>query len=568
MAASLPGVPTPTASLKPKLWSVIEEGYRWPQFKADALAGLTVAIVALPLAMALAIASGSTPEKGLLTAVFAGFLISALSGSRHQVGGPTGAFVVVIFNIIAEFGVDGLALATLMAGLILMAAGWLKLGSLIRYIPEPVIAGFTAGIAIILFSSQFGEMLGLELGKLPGDIIGKWIAYGGALDSFSVAAFALALMTMAIIIGCRRYVPKAPGFLIAIVAAGLLTWGFGLPVETIGTRFGSVPATLPVPSIPAFDGGRLLALMPSALTIAFLAGIESLLCAVVIDGLTGRRHRPNAELVAQGAANMVSGLLGLLPATGAIARTVTNVRAGAQTPMAGIFHALFVLAFLFFLGPLAVYVPMASLAGVLTIVAWNMADPGKFVHLLRAPRGDRVIFITTLVLTVAVDLTVAIEVGVVMAAIMFTHRMAELTVIGGDGQPQPLSTQSGGPRPWPGDPELPEDVAVYRLRGPLFFGAAGRLAEVLDNMGIPPRVFLLKLADVPMIDVTGAFALREFVERADGRGIPVIAVGLQPQPKMVLAPLAKEGPLAHLHQVEDMTAAVALIGQLLPAKAD
>lgn len=555
--------------LAPRLYSLFSDpaqrqAYGWSGLKNDALAGLTVAIVALPLAMALAIASGSTPEKGLLTAVFAGFLISALGGTRHQIGGPTGAFVVVVFNVIQEFGLDGLFLATLMAGLILVAAGALKLGSLIRYIPEPVVAGFTAGIAVIIFSSQVGDLLGLSLHDMPGDVLGKWSRYLAGIDTLSPVALAVSLGSIGVIAGLRRWYPKAPGFLIAVIGGGLATWLFNLPIDTIGSRFGGVPASLPLPALPVISVDRLTELLPTALTIAFLAGIESLLSAVVIDGMTGNRHRPNAELIAQGVANAVSGVFGLLPATGAIARTVTNVRAGAASPLAGIFHALFVMLFLVVLGPLAVYVPMASLAGVLSVVAWNMADPGKFRHLLDAPMGDRVILLVTLFLTVAVDLTVAIQVGVVMAAILFMHRMAGLTSVDPEVAPSSRAGEPSGSITVPvtgAASALPEGVVAYQMRGPLFFGAASHLADVLDRIGQAPKVFILRMREVPMIDATGAFALQEFAMRAEARGARVMITGLHDQPAMVIEQL-RQNPRSHLRQIDivpDLSAALARI---------
>jgi sulfate permease, SulP family len=522
----------------PKLVTVLREGYGPGQFRADVIAGLTVAIVALPLAMALAIASGTTPDKGLITAVVAGFLISALGGSRFQIGGPTGAFVVVVFNVIHNHGYDGLVLATLMAGAMLLIAGLARFGDWIKYIPGPVVTGFTSGIAVIIFSSQIGDIFGLSLTNVPADFAAKWGAFWNARGSFNPWAAAVALGALAIIVGLRRRAPKQPGFLIAVVAASLLVYLLNLPVDTIGSRFGGIPSSLPAPHWPEISFLRLQELLPSAFTIAFLAGVESLLSAMVADGMTGRRHRSNCELVAQGAANIASALFGGMPATGAIARTATNIRSGARSPVAGMLHAVFVLMFILFLAPLSGFIPMASLAAILVVVAWNMAEIERFRTLMRAPRGDQFVLLLTFGLTVLVDLTVAIEAGVVLAAILFMHRMS-----------QTESAEFGGPL-WQHDEDdfarpanggytqrdaLPAGVEVFRLRGPLFFGNSGHLGDILDAMIGPwPRMFILTMGDVPMIDATGVGALEEFLQRCQMHGAELIICGVQPQPHMVL----------------------------------
>ncbi|MDX2221276.1 MAG: SulP family inorganic anion transporter, partial [Rhodospirillaceae bacterium] len=380
---------------EPKLIAALREGYGLADLRADAVAGLTVAIVALPLAMALGIASGATPDKGLVTAVVAGFLISALGGSRVQIGGPTGAFVVVVANTIAAHGYDGLVLATLMAGVILIAAGWLRVGVWIKYIPEPVVTGFTAGIAVIIFSSQVKDLLGLSLPEVPAAVAEKWGAFWATRDTLNLAACALSALALAVILIIRRFAPRLPGFLFAVVAASCLALILGLDIDTIGSAFGGIPSALPAPAWPEVSLDRLRELAPSALTIAFLAGVESLLSAMVADGMTGRRHRSNAELVAQGVANTAAALFGGMPATGAIARTATNIRAGARTPLAGMFHAVFLLVFMLALAPLLAFVPLAALAAVLVVVAWNMADVPRFLHLMSAPVGDRVVLILT-----------------------------------------------------------------------------------------------------------------------------------------------------------------------------
>ncbi len=547
----------------PKLITVLREGYGISDLRNDAIAGLTVAIVALPLAMALAIASGTTPDKGLLTAVVAGFLISALGGSRFQIGGPTGAFVVVVFNVIQQHGYDGLILATLMAGVILIIGGFARLGTWIKYIPEPVVTGFTAGIAVIIFSSQVKDLLGLSIDKVPAEFIEKWEAFWSARDTLNLSAVAVAGAALAVIIALRRFAPKLPGFLIAVVGASIAVYLLNLPIETIGSKFGGIPDTLPSPVMPSVTLARLAELAPSAFTIAFLAGVESLLSAVVADDMTGRRHRSNCELVAQGIANVASAMFGGMPATGAIARTATNIRSGARSPVAGMLHAVFVLLFMLVLAPLAVFVPLASLGAVLVIVAWNMSEVHKFRHLMRAPLGDRAVLILTFGLTVMVDLTVAIEVGVVLAAILFMHRMAEVVsvqqgiqIIEQDvddfARPRTSYTQRAA---------LPKGVEVFQLRGPLFFGSAGRLADVLDSIGTPPRVFILRMREVPMIDATGVAALSDFVKRCKAHGTEVIAAGVQPSLRAVLTSMGFDGSEPSLRFAESFEAALASVQQ-------
>ena len=403
------------SAFTPKLLSTLSEGYSLKALRADALAGLTVAIVALPLAMALGIASGASPDKGLITAVVAGLLISALGGSRLQIGGPTGAFVVVVFNIIAEHGYHGLVVATLMAGLILIIAGYAKLGQLIKFIPHPVVTGFTAGIAVIIATSQVKDFLGLSMSQVPADFLDKWLAYGHAMGSLQPAAVAVGLGSLGLIVYLRRRAPRLPGFLIAILLASVLVALFKLPVDTVGSRFPDMPAGLPMPSWPGVSMALIKEMLPSALTIAFLAGIEALLSAVVADGMAGTRHRSNQELVGQGVANVASALFGGLPATGAIARTATNIKAGAKTPVAGILHALFLLLFILFATDLMAYVPMAALAAILFVVAWGMSEYERFIALLSMPNSDRAVLLLTFGLTVFVDLTVAIAVGVTVA---------------------------------------------------------------------------------------------------------------------------------------------------------
>ncbi len=509
----------------PQLYTTLARGYGARDLRADLVAGLTVAIVALPLAMALAIASGTTPERGLHTAIVAGFLISALGGSRVQIGGPTAAFIPVVFNVIERFGYEGLILCTLLAGLILIAAGVLRLGVLLRYMPQPVITGFTAGIAVSIFASQVKDALGLRMDQVPGEFFERWTAYFAHLPTWQPAAAGLCGAGLIALALLKRHRPGWPAFLIVVVAGSLAA--LALPVPTIGSTFGQLPAALPDFAIPDIPFERTLELLPAALTIAFLAGVESLLSAVVADGMTGQRHRSNAELVAQGVANAASALVAGLPATGALARTATNIRAGARSPVAGMAHAGFLLAFMLVLAPLMVYVPLAVLAALLLVVAWNMAEIHRFKQLLRAPVGDRVVLLVTFALTVAFDLTLAIEVGVVLAAFVFMHRMSTSVSVApvedGDADDEPDARQ-----------RLPEGVEMFRFSGPLFFAVANRLDQVLDPIREPPKVFILRLRQVPLIDASGVTALEEFVSRCQKMGTAVILSGLHGQPHAIL----------------------------------
>ncbi len=529
----------------PKSYTVLREGYGFGDFKSDAVSGLTVAIVALPLAMALAIASGVGPERGLFTAVVAGFIISALGGSRFQIGGPTGAFVVVVFNIVAQFGYEGLVLATIMAGIILLVAGFVGFGTYIKYIPYPVVTGFTGGIAVIIFSSQIKDLLGLQIDDVPAEFLPKWSSYIGHFETLNIATAALGLGAVAAIVAMRKYAPKWPAFLICVVGGTLLVWGLDLDAETIGRRFGAIPSGLPVPQLPDFGSltyARFVELLPSAFTIAFLAGVESLLSAVVADGMTGRRHRSNCELVAQGFANLGSAAMGGIPATGAIARTVTNIRSGARSPISGMLHAMFLLLFMLTLAPLMGYVPLAALGAVLVVVAWNMSEYKHFLRLMNAPVGDRVVLLLTFGLTVMVDLTVAIEVGVVLAAILFMHRMAQAVEVETHTRliDEDVDDITDEPRTrYTGFSDLPDGVAVYTINGPFFFGAAAKLGGILQQVGGSPKVLILNMKNVPLIDATGMAALAKFFEQCQAMGTHVILSGVPPQPAKAIGDMSE-----------------------------
>ncbi len=520
----------------PKLVTVLRQGYRWNDFRHDALAGLTVAIVALPLAMALAIASGAGPEKGLHTAIVAGFLISALGGSRVQIGGPTAAFIPVVFNVIDKFGYEGLILCTLLAGLILILAGVLRVGTLMKYMPQPVVTGFTAGIAVSIFSSQIKDLFGLHMEKVPAEFVARWTAYWQHFSSYTPAACVLAVGCLILIVLLRRYRPTWPGFLLAVIAGSIAVAAFGMPVDTIAIRFpGGIPATLPHFAFPHIPFERTAELLPSALTIAFLAGVESLLSAVVADGMMGGRHRSNCELVAQGVANAASALFGGLPATGALARTATNVRSGARSPIAGILHAGFLLLFVLVLAPLMSYVPLPALAAVLLIVAWNMSEIEHFKHLMKGPIGDRVVLLLTFALTVAFDLTVAIEAGLVLAAFLFMHRMAEVVAVRSNGTLLDEDQDDFNLEAEPNQrAQLPPGVEAFQFSGPLFFAVANRLDDVLSQFPTPPRIFILRMRLVPLIDTSGVTALKQMLKRCQRLGIQVIFSGLREQPREIL----------------------------------
>ncbi|GAB7079029.1 SulP family inorganic anion transporter [Megalodesulfovibrio paquesii] len=510
----------------PKLVDVLKKGYSGKHALQDVFAGLTVGVVALPLAMAFAIASGTTPERGLFTAIVAGFIISALGGSRYQIGGPTGAFVIIVYSIIDRHGYDGLVLCTLMAGVIMLLFGAFRMGSLIKYIPYPVTTGFTAGIAVLIFSSQMKDFFGLPLAEVPPDFIDKWAEYLAHAGQFSQPTLIVSGVGLATIILIRRFIPRVPAPVVSVVLATLIAAVFNLPVETIGTKFGGVPDALPSLTLPMVTLGRLHDLIPDALTVALLGSIESLLSCVVADGMTGDKHKSNTELMAQGVANIASPLFGGIPATGAIARTVTNIRAGAFSPVAGILHAAVLAAFVLFLAPLASYIPLASLAAVLVVVSYDMSEYHKVLRLLRAPKSDMMVMLLTLLLTVIIDLTVAVNVGVVLAALLFMRRMSETTAIEDWGH----NCCSWKPDLQRADfLELPHGLMVYEIDGPFFFGVADRFKTVLHATNTKPKVIVLRMGKVPAIDATADNALELFAKRCQHEGTRLILAGVRPR---------------------------------------
>jgi SulP family sulfate permease len=526
--------------LRPKLLSVLQEGYGLARLRADALAGLTVAIVALPLSMAIAIASGVTPDRGLYTAIIGGFLVSALGGSRFQVGGPAGAFIVLVAATVARHGVEGLILATFIAGLLLVATGYLRLGTYIKFIPYPVTVGFTAGIAVIIFSSQLSELFGLSLeGREPGPLIEKLGALWQAASTVSAAAVGVAALTIATILLLRRLRPSWPNLLIAVVAASLATAVLALPVDTIGTRFGGIPRGLPLPSLPVFTPELAIAVLPDAIAFALLGAIESLLSAVVADGMTGRKHRSSMELIAQGAANMGSAIFGGFCVTGTIARTATNVRSGATGPVSGMLHAVFLLGFMLLAAPLASYIPLAALAGVLAVVSWNMVERAAIAALVRSSRGDAAVLIVTFLLVVFRDLTEGIVVGFALGAVLFIDRMGKAVHVMEDRLPAAIrAVEEGdedlgrnGERPVAGDDP---DTVVYRIRGVFFFGAAASVGAVLDRIADQRRNFVLDCSEVPFLDSTAASVIESMVRKAERAGVRVFIAGLQPDQRRML----------------------------------
>jgi SulP family sulfate permease len=525
----------PARVLVPKLVTTLKT-YDRSQLVADLTAGLTVGIVAVPLAIAFAIASGLSPERGLYTAVVAGFLISALGGSRVQIGGPTGAFVVIVSGVVQQHGVDGLLVATLLAGALLVAFGLFRFGAAIKFIPYPVTIGFTTGIALIIFSGQVPDLLGLDIPTAPTEFVERWRTYGERFDTLNPWTLAVGTSAFGIMLAWPRLSRRVPGSIIAIVVTAATVQLLHLPVETIGERFGAIDASLPSPAFPSITLPMVTELVGPAFTIAMLAGIESLLSAVVADGMTGGRHRSNMELVAQGVANLTSPLFGGLPATGAIARTATNVKNGGRTPVAGMTHAVTVLLATLFFGRLVGAVPLATLAAILTTVAFHMSEWRTFVAEFRgAPKSDVAVMLTTFLLTVLVDLTVAIEAGMVLAAFLFMRRMAEVTniaVITHEFR-DPATDFEGDPN-WVGRRAIPPGVEVYEITGPFFFGAAETFKDRLRQIAGKPKVLILRMRHVLTIDATGLHALRDLVRRSRRDGTVVVLSDIHMQPVVAL----------------------------------
>lgn len=513
----------------PKLVTVLREGYSAANFRADAFAGLTVAIVALPLSMAIAIASGGTPAQGLYTSIFGGLVVSLLGGSRFQIGGPAGAFIVLVAGTVQQHGMQGLLLATILAGLMLVAIGFFRLGTYIKFIPYPVTVGFTSGIALIIFSSQIKDLLGLSLAEPePGPLLEKLPVLWSALPGFNMSALSVSAIAIASIVAVRHLRPHWPAMLIGVGAASLATAAFGLSVATIGTQFGGISSHLPMPSLPEFSVEKAVAILPNAVAFALLGSIESLLSAVVADGMTGRRHRSNCELVAQGVANIVSAVFQGICVTGTIARTATNVRAGAHGPIAGIMHSAFLLVFVLVAAPLASYIPLAALAGVLAVVCWNMVERHAFAMLLRASAGDALVLLATFGLTVFRDLTEAIVVGFALGSVLFIHRMSTTTAIEADLPLVPedrSDTRNGGRQSYEEGAASDHDVVVYRISGAFFFGAAASIGTVLDRIADSHRALIIDFSSVPFVDSTAANTIEGLAHKAGRRSVSVVLTG-------------------------------------------
>lgn len=506
----------------PKLFTMLRNGIPRKQLYTDILSGTSVGIVALPLAIAFAIASGVPPDKGLATAIIAGFMISAFGGSRVQIGGPTGAFIVIVYGIVQQHGVGGLTIATFMAGFLIIGMGLARLGNWLRYIPYPLIVGFTSGIALIIFSAQIKDFLGLSMDNIPADFIDKWIAYGQHVGEVNWYAVGIAVSTILIALFFHRITTRIPGSMVAILVSTAAVYLFHLPVETIETRFGSIPNHLGAPSIPHVDYQTIKALIQPAFAIALLGSIESLLSAVVADGMIGGRHRSNMELVAQGAANVVTSIFGGIPATGAIARTATNVKNGGRTPIAGIVHAGVLLLIMLFLAPLAKLIPMACLAGILIVVAYNMSEWRQFRSVLRGNRMDILVMLTTFILTIVFDLVIAIEIGMVLTSFLFMKRMSESVSV----QAVVAPAEDGEVLFEEEVPGLPKGVILYEINGPLFFGASQEFQDALSNIHFRPRVIVIRMRYVPFIDATGMERLRIVVRDFRKKGIAVILSGV------------------------------------------
>ncbi|MER9941308.1 SulP family inorganic anion transporter [Mesorhizobium sp. M0092] len=543
-AVHQPARPTFSELFTPKLVTVLREGYTLAHFKADAIAGLTVAIVALPLSMAIAIASGVTPERGLYTSIIGGFLVSALGGSRFQIGGPAGAFIVLVAATVARVGVDGLLLATMMAGLFLLAIGYLGLGTYIKFIPYPVTVGFTAGIAVIIFSGQIVELFGLKLaGKEPGPLVPKLMAIGEAAGTINLAATAVAALTIITIALLKRFRPKWPAMLIAIGLASLVVALLAMPAETIGTRFGGIPRSLQWPAFPPLSLDRIIDVLPDAIAFALLGAIESLLSAVVADGMTGRRHRSNCELVAQGFANIASALFGGICTTGTIARTATNVRAGAHGPVSGMMHSAILLALMLVAAPLASYIPLAALAGVLAVVCWNMFEKQAFATLLRASRGDALVLMATFLIVIFRDLTEGIVVGFALGSILFIDRMAKSIAVEADHQSLVQEDVADRASAYDSSEASDADTVVYRISGAFFFGAASTVGTVLDRIADQRRNFILDCSAVPFFDSTAANVIEGAAHKASRAGVRFIILGASPQIRRMLINHGVKRPL-------------------------
>ncbi len=555
-----PGVSTWSPPL-PKLVASLRD-YSLQTLAADLIAGVTVGLVALPLAMAFAIASGVPPQNGIYCAIVAGFTISALGGSRVQIGGPTGAFVVVVSGIIATYGLDGLFVCTLMAGILLIVLGATGLGTAVKYIPRPVVIGFTNGIGVLIASTQIRDLLGLGVAEVPGDFIGRVRVLWAYAGTFSVSAVMLGSVTVALVLTLRVWARRIPGSMIALVLGAVAVAAVGLPVETVGTRFGGVPSGLPAIHIPRVDPALFLRLLSPALTVAMLGAIESLLSAVVADRMTGDRHDPNVELVAQGVANVLSPLFGGLPATGAIARTATNVRSGARTPVAGITHAVTLALILLFAAPLARHIPLAVLAGILLIVSYDMGEWREIPEILRLGAAEAVVWVTTFALTVLADLTVAVEAGMIFAALLYIRRVTTTTTVARVTESYVEEGKAHSLQLHP----IPAGAAVYRIHGPFLFGSTDKLQDLERALADLPSVVILRLRNMTAIDATGLHALEHLAEVLHRSGRTLILCGMRDQPARMMERADFHARIGETNLVPTVAAAVARANELLAGR--
>lgn len=521
---------------KPEIITSLK-GYNGKKFVSDLTAGIIVGIVALPLAIAFAIASGASPERGIFTAIIAGLIVSLFGGSAVQIGGPTGAFVVIVYGVIEEFGYSGLAIATIMAGCILILLGIFKMGGLISFIPHTIVIGFTAGIAVTIFTTQIGDFLGLTTGKMPGEFIEKINVYIHSFSSINFWAIGIAGFSLALIFIWPKFNKKIPGSLIVIIFATLFCTIFKIPVDTIGSRFGEIPSSLPCPKLPQFSLTTIIRLFPTSVSIALLAAIESLLSAVVADGMIGKKHNSNTELIAQGLANLASPLFGGLPATGAIARTATNIKNGGRTPVAGLIHGITLLLIMLFLGRFAVFIPMPALAAVLVSVAWNMAGFSEIRSLCKGQKSDTLVLFVTFIITIFVDLTVAIGVGLILAAFLFIKKMVELSEVHEqsrnqiDGQQDEMQKRTDTIET---PLEIPLGVLVYEIDGPLFFGTAQKFEQAVERSGAEFKVLIIRMRRMIYLDAGGINTIKQVHEMCSRRHVRLIISGIHTQPYALL----------------------------------
>jgi SulP family sulfate permease len=521
------------SKLQPKVLSTLKE-YSKEQFFNDVTAGIIVAIIALPLSIALAIASGVSPEKGLYTAIIAGFLISLLGGSRVQIGGPTGAFMVIVYGVVVNYGIEGLTIATILAGLIMILMGIMKFGGVIKFIPYPITTGFTSGIALTIFSSQIKDFLGLSMDIIPVEFLDKWKAYIVAVDTINIQTLLIGILALVIILAWPRINKKIPGALIALIVTSVAVQLFDLNVATIGTKFGEISSALPRFQSPGFTIEKVKYLIEPAITIAILGSVESLLSAVVSDGMIGGKHRSNMELIAQGVANIMSGFFGGIPATGAIARTVANIKNGGRTPVAGIVHALTLLLILVIFMPLAKMIPLTSLAAVLIIVAYNMSEWREFKRMFKAPKSDILVLLLTFFITVVIDLVKAIEIGMVLSSFLFMKRMSEVTNVNVNDLDASEEDDDGKRIYEENILNTFDGTKVYEINGPFFFGAADKFMAALNEIGDKTNVLILRMRNVPAMDATALNAFYRMIDICQHRRISILISGINKQPYSVL----------------------------------